>query len=150
MGITGPEESEKNFIFGSKGHLKSEGEYTISGNIRGQDFTIGLDVVNSDIPLLLSSREMRKLGVKLNLAEDEVKNLGITATLLTTNMGLPAVQLHTERRNQGGEEVNEGKLDENKREEENIFTTADTGRNWNYPWKKRTTEKTPQRKRRDI
>ena len=87
------------------GHLKTKGKYTIPGNIRGHKFTIGLDVVDSDIPLLLSRSEMRNLDVKLNLATEEVEILCTTSPLLTTSEGLPAIQLHPGRGDQKREEI---------------------------------------------
>ena len=57
--VVGPEPSEKIFSFGNNGQLKSEGKYTIPGNIHGSKVTVTLDVISSDIPLLLLKTAMK-------------------------------------------------------------------------------------------
>ena len=52
-----PEPSEKIFSFGNNGQLKSEGRYTIPGNIHGTKVTVSLDVISSDISLLISKSD---------------------------------------------------------------------------------------------
>ena len=57
-------EGAKIFKFGGGTRLKSEGAYSIPAIIAGKQVTIKTDVVNSDIPLLLSRMTMKEAGVE--------------------------------------------------------------------------------------
>ena len=58
--------SQKVFIFCGHRKLLSEGQYVLPAVIAGKRVTIKTDVVDSDIPLLLSKNAMKKACVKLN------------------------------------------------------------------------------------
>ena len=68
-------------------------ENTIPATIHGIKVTIDLDVIDSDIPLLLSRREMRAMEIRLDMAEDEIEILGTRGPLLTTAAGHPVINL---------------------------------------------------------
>ena len=61
---------QKVFKFGGGTCLKSKGEYSLSAVIAGKEVTIKTDVVESDIPLLLSRTAMKKAAIKLDLKTD--------------------------------------------------------------------------------
>ncbi len=57
--VKGPSQSPKQFVFGNQGKLKSLGKYVIPVKIGGEENEITIDVISSDIPLLLSKGEMK-------------------------------------------------------------------------------------------
>ncbi|KAH3726206.1 hypothetical protein DPMN_054842 [Dreissena polymorpha] len=50
--------------------MKSKGEYIMPACMVGKDVTIKTDVVDSDIPLLLSRDAIKRAGVKMDLEND--------------------------------------------------------------------------------
>ena len=64
---------KKSFKFGGGEHLKSKWEYNVPAVIAGKEVTIKTDVVESDIPLLLSRQAMKTAGVKMDLESDTAK-----------------------------------------------------------------------------
>ena len=75
------EPSSRVFKFGGGTQLKSEGEYVIPAVMAGTETRIKTDVVDSDIPLLLSRTAMKKAQVKLDLENDSAEVLGKTVAL---------------------------------------------------------------------
>ena len=69
-------EGVKIFKFGGVSRLKSEGHTVFAG----KQVTIKTDVVNSDIPLLLSRMTMKQTGVKLDIAEIFGQDVALTLT----------------------------------------------------------------------
>ena len=65
-------ESKRNFRFGNEGVLKSQGLYSTPVQVAGKEYNIEFDVVDSDIPLLISKEEMKKHSVMINKADDTV------------------------------------------------------------------------------
>ena len=62
--VRGPLASNRVFNFGNNGRLRSMGKYFIPAVLAGTKVTIEMDVVESDIPLLLSKKAMKKAGMK--------------------------------------------------------------------------------------
>ena len=91
--VIGPEPSEKIFSFGNNGQLKSEGRYIIPGNIHGTRVTVSLDIISSDIPLLISKRAMKAAGISINFKDDEIEAFGRKAPLYSTASGHPILKL---------------------------------------------------------
>ena len=58
------------FKFGVGTRLKSEGEYHLPAILAGKEVLITTDLVESDIPLLLSRSAMKRAGVKMDLEND--------------------------------------------------------------------------------
>ena len=58
------------FKFGGGERLKSKGEYSLPAVIAGKEVIIRTDVVESDIPLLLSRKAMKTAEVKIDLKHD--------------------------------------------------------------------------------
>ena len=76
-----------NFKFGGGNSIKSEGRIQFPCTIAGQKTTITTDVVDSDIPLLLSKPDMKRLGFKLNMTDDSLEVNGNKIELDTTSSG---------------------------------------------------------------
>ncbi|VDI35885.1 Hypothetical predicted protein [Mytilus galloprovincialis] len=79
------EDGNKVFKFGGGTRLKSIGEYSLPAVIAGKDVTT--DVVDSDIPLLLSRTAMKKAGVKMDLENDTAEIFGQHISLNLTSSG---------------------------------------------------------------
>lgn len=67
--------------------MKSCGEYIIPVPMVGNNVTIRTDVVNSDIPLLLSRSSMKKAKIKMDLENDTAIILGKEVALNLTSSG---------------------------------------------------------------
>ena len=67
--------------------MKSEGANSIPAVIAGKQVTINTDVVNSDIPLLLSRMTMKQTGVKMDLEHDRAEIFGQDVDLNITSFG---------------------------------------------------------------
>ena len=99
--VTGPKEGIKEFQFGNLGILKSIGQYKIPVIIAGKKDFLTIDEIESDIPLLMSKKDMRSRGMILDLTEDKVvyKGKNVTEDLGTTSAGhyiLPLIQKNQE------------------------------------------------------
>lgn len=104
-------EGHKIFKFGGGTRLKSEGEYELPMCLVGKPVIVKTDVVDSDIPLLLSRTTMKKAGVKLDLEKDTAVILGQDVSLNLTTSGhycIPVDKSET----LPVEEVNSVKLEE--------------------------------------
>ena len=85
--IVGPSKSNKIFRFGNSGKLPSLGKYTIPAFLAGKRGTLEIDIVGSDLPLLLSKKAMKGAGMKINMVDDTAELLGRTVKLMTTCSG---------------------------------------------------------------
>ena len=70
--VVGPNKGVKKFQFGNLGILESIGQYKIPAVIAGELDEIEVDVIKSDIPLLMSKKDMVNRGMVLDLPEDKV------------------------------------------------------------------------------
>ena len=85
--VKGPNKGIKKFQFGNLGILESVGQYSIPVMIAGGMDNLIVDVIKSDIPLLMSKIDMQKRGMVLDLPENKVsfkgknlsEDLGITS-----------------------------------------------------------------------
>ena len=107
--VKGPSQSPKQFVFGNQGKLKSLGKYVIPVKIGGEDNEITIDVISSDIPLLLSKGEMKRLGMVLDIKNDKGYINDKPLMLMTTNAGHYVVDLLNEKEKM--EEVHIAELD---------------------------------------
>ena len=89
---------KKWFKFGGGERLQSKGVYTIPAVIAGKEVFIETDVVDSDIPLLLSMEAMKKAKVKLDLENDMAEIYGVSIALNHTSSGHYAVSIDRTRR----------------------------------------------------
>ncbi len=91
--LKGPLESNKQFVFGNQGKLKSKAKYIIPIKIGGVHNQISIDIIKSDIPLLLSKAEMKRLGIALDMKNDQGTINGKPLVLATTTAGHYIVDL---------------------------------------------------------
>ena len=75
------------FTFGCGTQLKSKGECIIPAFIAGRRVKIKTDVVDSEIPLLLSRNEMKNLGAKIDLKNDRAEIFGKTVLINVAHSG---------------------------------------------------------------
>ncbi len=85
--LSGPYKSKTSFTFGNQQSLKSQGIYKIPVIIANEIHELSIDVIDSDIPLLLSKEHMKKLGIAINLINDTATANGKPIKLHTTSAG---------------------------------------------------------------
>ena len=78
---------KKTFKFGGGEKLRSIGTYHIPAILAGRKITIQTDVVQSDIPLLFSLKDMKQAKIKLDLEKDTAEIFGKIVYLNSTNSG---------------------------------------------------------------
>ena len=79
--------SNKLFKFGNNGMLRSLGRYSVPAMVAGKSWVIDFDIIDSDIPLLMSKGDMKKMKMKIDLEKDTASVWGISVDLKTTNSG---------------------------------------------------------------
>ena len=89
-------DSSKRFKFGGGEILKSLGSIEIPAIVATKNVTIKTDVVESDIPLLLSKQAMKKANVKLDLENDTAEIFGKVISLNETTSGHYCVPINEE------------------------------------------------------
>ena len=87
-------ESQTVFKFGGGTRLESKGKWVLPCVLAGVHCKITTDVVESDIPLLLSKASMKKAQVKLDLTKDQASIFGRDVQLQCTSSGHYCVPLH--------------------------------------------------------
>jgi hypothetical protein len=105
------------FKFGGWTRLKSDGEYELPVCMVGKQVRVKTDVVESDIPLLLSQSAMKKAGVKMDLENNTAIIMGKEVALNITSSGhycIPIDKTETVHVN----EVHAVKLEEMTRDEQ--------------------------------
>ena len=75
------------FKFGAGPIIPSSGTYEIPVNMAGCDIMLRTDVVDSDIPLLLSKQTMKEAGIVIDLLNDRAEIFGKDIPLDTTSAG---------------------------------------------------------------
>jgi transposase InsO family protein len=85
--VKGPYPSGKTFMFGNQGKMTADEAYEIPIKIGGKLHMIKIDVIESDIPLLLSKAEMKNLGMTLDMKNDAAYINGAPAKVSTTSAG---------------------------------------------------------------
>ena len=94
--LKGPLPSNRVFKFGNNGTLRSIGTYVLPVVIPGKTATIKTDVIEPDIPLLLSKVAMKKAKMKIDLEKDLCEIFGKEVELMTTSSGHYCVPLLSE------------------------------------------------------
>ena len=84
------------FKFGGGEVLSSIACYEIPAYLAGKEITIITDVVDSDIPLLLSIKAMKKAGIILDLVNDSAEIFGKVVSLNHTSSGHYCVSIAKE------------------------------------------------------
>ena len=85
--VRGPELSNRLFKFGNNGMLRSLGHYSVPAMVAGKSCVIDFDLIDSDIPLLMSKKAMKKMKMRIDLEKDTACIWGTTVELKTTNSG---------------------------------------------------------------
>ncbi len=85
--LSGPHHSKTSFTFGNQQSLCSLGIYKIPVIIANEIYELDVDVIDSDIPLLMSKDHMKKLGIAINLVNDTATANGKPIKLHTTSAG---------------------------------------------------------------
>ena len=85
--VEGPYEGEKWFQFGNQGVLKSKAKYILPATLGSKNIMIEVEIISSDIPMLLSKSAMKKAGMIIYLSEDAVQVFNEKMTLNTTSAG---------------------------------------------------------------
>ena len=85
--------SNEVFKFGDGTCLGSKGKYSIPVRLAGKLVTIQTEVLESEIPLLLSKNTMKEAQVKIDLENDMAMLFGCKVALRTTSSGHYAVPI---------------------------------------------------------
>ena len=85
--VQGPFKGGKTFLFGNEGKLKSTEVYKIPIKVAGMIHIVKVDIIASDIPLLLSKDEMKNLGMVLDMKNDAAYINGAPLKVNTTSAG---------------------------------------------------------------
>lgn len=75
------------FKFGGGTCLKSKGEFSIPAVVAEKAVSIKIDVVESNIPLLISRTAMKKAAIKINIENDIATVTGMEVALNLTTSG---------------------------------------------------------------
>ena len=85
--LSGPHMSKTSFTFGNQQSLSSLGTYKIPVIIANEIHELEIDVINSDIPLLMSKEHMKQLGIVINMINDTATANSNPVKLHTTSAG---------------------------------------------------------------
>ena len=91
-------EGQRVFKFGGGTCLKFKGEYSLPAVIAGKDVMIKTDVVELDIPLLLSRTAMKKAAIKMDLENDPASIMGKEIALNLTTSGHYCIPIDNQRK----------------------------------------------------
>ena len=91
--IKGPEPSNVTFTFGNGGKMRSNGRYQLPVMIHGKLIRLAVELVSSDIPLLLSKSTMQKCGIVLDFSQNKITAFGRTENLRSTTIGHPIIRV---------------------------------------------------------
>ena len=85
--LEGPLASGRTFQFGNQGVLRSGAMYKLPIKLGGEEHVIEVDIIDSDIPLLISRREMKRLDLSIDNRNDSVTMRGKHLPVMTTSAG---------------------------------------------------------------
>ena len=92
-------ESNETFKFGKGDSIRSSGKIVIPVEFGKQKVTIESDIVEADIPLLLSKEALKKAGTILDFNNDTALMFGEQQTLIETESGHYAIPLSVTKEN---------------------------------------------------
>ena len=101
---------DKSFKFGGDEILKSQRRISFECNIAGNNLIITTDVVNSSIPLLMSTGTMKRLELLWDIKEDRARILGKWINLVQTSVGHYGVKINPRLEHQDGNDEEESLL----------------------------------------
>ena len=79
--------SSHKFRFGDGKHYKSEKYVILPIYINGHRYELGVEVVDCDIPLLLSRETLHRANACIDIANDSIQILGESVPMITTTSG---------------------------------------------------------------
>jgi transposase InsO family protein len=91
--VVGPLKSGRTFMFGNQGTLSSGAMYKLPCLIRGEYYQIEVDIIKSNIPLLISRKEMARLDISINNKNDTATMKSKPLPIMTTTAGHLIVDL---------------------------------------------------------
>ena len=83
--VEGPFDSQKSFGFGNNGELESQRYYIIPVEMARKKTRMKVEVIQSDIPLLMSRKSMERAGIILDFKEKKITVFGKTVPMLQTS-----------------------------------------------------------------
>lgn len=86
--------SSTKFKFGTGDVVKSNGKLLLPAFIAGKKVNIETDIIDSDIPLLLSQNAMQKADTKIDFATDKISMFGKQIDLIFTSSGHYAIPVN--------------------------------------------------------
>ena len=86
-------EGKKKFRFGDGRIVDSKRFMHLPVTLGGKKTILGVDIVDAKIPLLLSKKTLKKMGLKLNMTDDTAEIFGKIVTLNETSSGHYCINL---------------------------------------------------------
>ena len=87
------EDCNRSFRFGDGDKVISAVQKTIPVTICGEQTDIKVNIVENDIPLLLSRETMKKMGMKIDVENDQVEAFGRTDDIIMTTTGHMVIKI---------------------------------------------------------
>ena len=109
--------SDKIFKFGGNLRKKSLGYYQIPCSLANKNILLGIDVVDTQIPCLISKEAMKRGKTKINVEEDKIEIFGKMLDLKTTQSGHYILPLNDVMENVADVELQVFIADENFQDE---------------------------------
>ena len=91
--MQGPFGTNRKYVFGNEGVLSGKERYLLPIMLGGYETSVEVDVIKSDIPMLLAKKDMKKAGMIIDTATDKALIQGSTVDLKTTSAGHYVVDL---------------------------------------------------------
>ena len=91
--VKGPFKSKTNFLFGNGGRKDSLGRYHLPLDLHGCRAIMAVELVDSDIPLLISKPSMTRAGIVLDFCQGTTTVFGIKRNMVETSIGHPIIRV---------------------------------------------------------
>ena len=91
--IRGPFKTETNFLFGDGGRKNSQGKYVLPLLIHDHWADMVVELVDSDIPMLIGKPSMIRAGVVLDFVEMTTTAFGVKRAMRETTIGHPIISV---------------------------------------------------------
>ena len=95
------ENSKKMFVFGNMEELRALETYKIPARMAGKECRIRVDVVQSEIPMLLGKATMARVRMEVDYGNNEVKIAGRMVKAFETTAGYLCIPLHPDMEEKG-------------------------------------------------
>ena len=82
------------FRFGDSSLYEAKEKVKIPANVEGKDFLLNADVIDAEIPLLLSKGAIKKAGVIIDLKKDKVEIFGKKVKIFLSKIGHYCIALN--------------------------------------------------------